>query len=286
MDEKASELSKTGLVLARKEMSPEYQLVQARLLGYLAAHNSTVEQLAIREQSARANRQLLSEFAQLLPKAELADGQWSLCLDDPYTLRIIQSVMLWSDEISGKECKSYDEGKTYNTYARYARRPYIIIGKKGENYNELLLACIGENGVNETPLEGEAEEEYFDEDGELIEIPKKYGELYTFKPGWKDKKRIRAMERIIGSEYPTPEEMATMFNEDRRLLVVTPGSPGSTKLKRKVDRWNYNHMLKRVFDEQLGEFDVVSHLNRIAVGLGLEDQLADLISMHTVSGEA
>lgn len=281
MDKNAAELSRASLKLASNEMSPEYLNVKAKLLGYLAAHGSTVEQLAAQEKSARENRLLLSRFAQLLPKAELTDQNWTLWLDDPYTLRIMQSVMIWSEELSGSKTYSHDDGKTFNTYARHSYRPFVILGKRGKDNNELLIACIGEDDDTEQSLGGEPEHSEDDEDEKIV-VPRKYGELYLYEPKRRDRKKIAGMGQILETEYPAPVDMAKLFNKDRHMLEVDSSSPGSTRLVRKIDRWDYNHTEDRIFDEQLGAFDVISHLNRISVALGLEQQLAELISQHSI----
>jgi hypothetical protein len=263
MDKKAAELSRAGLRLFSKEMSHEYDAVRERLIGYLAANNSTIEQLGRREESARANRSMLSRFIQLLPNAKLVDRDWLLELKDPYTARILQSITLWSSEVSGQRSVRY-ENQT-STYYTYGLRPYVVLGKKGEENNELLVACIGE-----------------DDHKSKTRVARRYGELFIYEPGRKDRKNIKNMNYIQSSEYPTPADMEILFNQDKHVLELNAGSPRATKLKHPVARWELAEPLERIFDEQLAQFDVNSHVNRIATALGLEEQWEKLVTAHSV----
>jgi hypothetical protein len=164
MDRDSAELSRTALELYSKELSPEYERIHNLLLGRLAAHGATVEQLAQQEVNDRKNVELLSAFTRLMPKAWLQDDRWNIRTDDPYKARVTQSHVVWSREPSGGvkldprrqsrpgsgigyPRKEQEERKAQaDSEYRFDFRPYIVLGAMGTGWNtKWLVGGIGQD---------------------------------------------------------------------------------------------------------------------------------------------
>ncbi len=250
MDKEGKELSRLGLRTISGEMSPEYLKVKKRLLGYLAASGTTVEQLARKDQNERANVDMISTFARMLPKAILRNRQWQYVDDDPYRIRVIQSNVIWCSEYSNPDTG----GVSY--------RPHFILGRSGQGgHTKLLLACVGENL-----------------DKERAHAPHRYGRLFYFEPGNKDRKKLPALQAIEASDYPGPEIMEQLFDKDTHQLVLTGDSPGSTILEH--DKSIGHTPLTHMSDAALGVMDANSYMHKIAVQLGIEAGLDQILARH------
>ncbi len=264
MDKEAGELSKAGLRLFSKEMSPEYQRVRELLLGYLASHEVTVELLAKKEVNDIKNIELLSAFTQVLPKARLVKEKlsnnyeredWKFITSDEYEVRVVQSNSIWLPEDAGTE------NNTKGTY-----RPYYLIGRSQSDKEKWLLACAGENDTRKTRKASDT-----------------YSNIFLFKPSRGSKDAIQKLNRLASQDYPTPEVMTRIFNPETHTLEISVDSPGSVSARGKgVIEWDVAKPLKRISDEELGAFDVNSHLHRISTALGVESRLNQIISTHMV----
>lgn len=253
MDEKSTSLARLGLQVFSKEMSPEYMEVRRRLLGYLAAQGSTVEQLTKKDQDERANVEMLSRFTKKLPRATLAESGWQFATADPYAVRLIQSHVIW-------------HGETFNSETgRMNGRPYFVLGRSGQKQDtRLLLACAGENST-----------------AKPTNIKESYGGLFFYsKPGNGDRKRLQALQAIEASDYPDPDTMEQLFDRDRHLLIVDWRSPGSTIMQGYPD--DLALPMTHISGADLGTMDVHSQMDKIATKFGIEAELDQILAQHEI----
>lgn len=252
MDKEATELSKAGLKLFSKEMSPEYKRVRDMLLGHLAFHGATTEQLTRKEINDRQNVQMLSEFVKVLPKAVIQTNRWQFLTTDEYVVRIIQSNVVWFREAIGPNGAS-------------SHRPYYLLGSSQEGRKWLLSSAGGDDSRKKT------------------RTTTNYGSLFYFEPGRSSRSAPKDLTALASRDYPSPQEMKELFNLERHILIVSGASPGSVKVKGAgiYDHFMSKAPLKRISDEELGMFDVNSHMHRIATALDIVPTLHQILTNHS-----
>lgn len=280
MDKTGTELARANLQLFSKEMSPEYQQVRNLLLGHLAAHGATVEQLKQQEINDRRNVYLVMNFAHLLPVAKTHQKKWEFTTDDPMLAKTLHSHVVWIETKVGmdeQEKKEYDRrrGETTTSDYRadgknsryYARRPYAIVGKGViDGRHTWLLVGLGDNPLNKQGT------------GYLGVASCQQGEPFLFEPNRKSRRAITQLEDIARSEFPSPDDMKDIFDLDRHTLIVSGASPKTVEVKPKY--YVYQRPQKRISDVELGLLEVNSHMDRLATELEITAQLDKLLEEH------
>lgn len=280
MSEEITALRRAGLRAYSAELSPEYERVQKLLLGRLAAHGATVDQLAKQEINDRRNVAMLAAFTKLLPWVPLEKGQWQFRTRDPYKARALQSHVIWRQQVSGGDkldpnrrsapghisypWKEEEERRAQEaSRTKFSYRPYVVLGASGRGrHTSWLLGCIGE-----------------DDFGSKTKVRKSYGKVFEMQPSLRSRGKLGDLAAMARSEYPSPDEARQLFDLDEHVYVINGESVGSTQAKYKYA----THLPepRRISDVELGQYDVDSYLQRIATAFGLEQQLDDLYVAHS-----
>ncbi len=274
MDPSDVELARRGLAVFSEVVSPEYDALRAQLLGRLAASEITVADMRATEQQKTNNFELVSGFMDLLPRqpATFDSSGSSLEVADTYTAQQLKASLLWLSEPF-----SFD-GKYGTT------KPYYIVGRHDDTTDTY---AYGRSPVTHLLLFS------------VTEDPKPIKRVAV----WKNE--LALMEKIASeSMYASlsTEEVKRMFNPNTGNLVVRPVADsmrtemahgGTLTLQPK-----YRDLEKRVrskgmlveagsgrigdklHDSTLAEFDVFSHLNRLAVIFDKVDELDSLLEEY------
>src|SRR6185312_9343266 len=259
MDETGKRLSEAGLRLFSKEMSPEYEHVHKMLLGHLAAHGATFNQLLEQEVNDSHNVEMLSEFLGLLPAADLGlvpgstHQGWRYITTSEWIVKNIQSHVLWHKEASG-EAKVSGQGNSQQGY-----RPYVLLGSHGQGRKgtQWLVGCTGQNGRTQ-----------------FTKINKGYGQVFIVKPWFKhDRGKLESLRQNASSDYPTPEDMRNLFDADQKQLIVNGHSVGSVTVN-----WDVVEAPTKLSDQEWARLDIDSQLHRIATAFKLQDKLSEILS--------
>lgn len=279
MSEDITRLRRAALREYSGEVSPEYERISSLLLGRLAAHGATAEQLAQQEVNDRRNVALLSIFTELLPKVPLRDHRWDFRTKDPSHVRALLSYAVWREQVSGGVKLNPNRQSSPDSHnigypgkeeeeqvaqeaarVRFSYRPYVVLGAYGKGRrSKWLLGCIGADAASRK--------------GDTL-VRKSYGKIFFMEPSFGSRGKLDGLRAMAASEFPSPEEARQHFDLDEHCFVVNGTSVGSTQAKHK-----YMTALPspaRISDVEWGQFDVDSYLQRIATTYGLEQQLDDL----------
>lgn len=258
MDRHTKELSRAGLGIFDKHLTPEYEHTRRLLLARLATSGVSLESLVEKDTIERDNVKLIEDFCTHLPKAEQTPDlrEWGFRSTDPNDMRLFGLNVIW---IAARI-----------DYGAVDRIPYYVVGRRkaeGKTFhNHLLLAsAVGEDM--------EISGKFNSYKGKLIKLPVQRG----YKP-------FDEILDLQGSDFPTPAEIETMFDRDAHLFSFTNRSPRTLNFHDTVQGGTIDlHLGKtpivsHLSDEQLGLYDVNRHMHELAAQFGKVKELDSLLA--------
>jgi hypothetical protein len=234
MNKESRELSRSGLQVFSREISPEYSDLRGRLLGNLAAHGASLEQLAQKDINDRLNVDLLVDFTISLP-AYYRDG---FKADDPFKARMLVANTIW-----------------------YGFTPFYVVGNSLTKGNEALLVACAKYGT--------------ENGGAWINY--QHGSLHIVKSSKFISNKIKEMNQVNCSDFPSPGEMKRMFDAREHKLIVSRDTPKTVELPLSGIT---SEKLTHLTDLQMAAFDVNSYMHRLATAFGVEPELDELLAQH------
>lgn len=279
MDKITAEAAQTSLEIYSRELSPVYEQARQHLSGLLSSSGAMLDDLRSYNQHARANGELITSFVGSLP---IADNSETFTLSDTSEFRLVQSAVLWT-------ARRDHLGWYYIT-------PSYIVGQKHSRDNpdktNVLIAGAWQSDRSITIAT--------DVDTEKLAE----SEEYTRRNSLKDLSK---------------EEIETLFSVEDETLHITSRTAGIMALRNREHIGNvtgrlcfrYRHLRRmygteaasalsiptkgsggtsndsgtRVGNDTLAEYDVMTHLNDLAILFDKEDVLKGLLMANAIQDD-
>lgn len=275
------ELARQGLRVYAETVSPEYDQLRQRLVGHLAANGVQIDQLRANEAQLASNFDLVSGFMGLLPHSDSRFYRSSQTNDfeasDAHTARQVHANIVWLNE------------KADYSDRRGTTSPYYIIGRRGDASHEydygrgpvthLLLFSAYDS---DRPLKTIT---VWQNEFEIMEKAATEAMYNEFTPD-----ELRSMfDPDTGNLclFKRPDSIATALSDSHILQIQSRFRDITTEvakkgMKAKIHGGGYTKQT-RITDRTLAEFDVFSHLNRLATAFGNISELDTLLKNYAQS---
>ncbi len=272
MDPHAAELARASLDAYAEVLGPKYDAIRARLVGALASNDVTIEDMRYREAQLRHNFALVHDFMGELPR-----GKNGIEAPDAHSARQVQANVLWINVAYGST-----GSERHGEY-----RPFYTIGAKPADAEKYEYGRTAATDLLLFPATTDSHE------------------TLRYATVWDDQlaATVGQAQRLMGVSFE-PVELRRMFNRDTGNLNIGSRTPGSmtTRLSdsyvlaiqprfrdaQKVIATKgmaiktsssgiYGSKINTISDTTLGQYDVFTHLNRLAIAFGKVDLLRHLL---------